>query len=169
MIETIVNKTIEVHKAVFMEFRKKGLGGAHSQVVLPTYERKGKALKDETEIIQAAYFDLVRRRTNELLSSKTRNVTYAFAVTSAFVGALIVMLLWSTHQPFSQPLKEKIVNNERVNAVFSKLPDSMQEKIRSKVNERRSKAEHREQQNRNEREAAAAKREKQANEWANNL
>lgn len=168
MIETIVNKTIEVHKAVFMEFRKKGLGGAHSQVVLPTYERKGKALKDETEIIQAAYFDLVRRKTNELLSSKTRNVTYAFAATSALVGVLIIMFLWGAHQPFNQPLREKIVNNERVNAVLEKLPDSVQEKISSKVNDYKSKMEQRRQQNKQKQEADAAKK-KQANEWASDL
>lgn len=129
MFNSIIEKATLVHREVFMTVKDRMLGGAHSEVVLPTYERRKHKPKDECEITEMAYYDLVRRKMNAKLSEKTRNPIAALVLVAIIAGGTGVSFFWSTHQPFEKPVKQRVFQNEKVNFLFGLLPGSAREKV----------------------------------------
>lgn len=157
MIDSIVLAAKRAHRSVFMRFKRDALGDTHSQIVMPTYERRSTRIEDANEITMAAYFDMMRRRMNEQLSFKAKDISYIFNAIAVAVGCFIVYFMWSTHQPFSESAKERIFSNDKLNAVYRFAPAGVKDRVEavnSKLKERKE----------NQRTASEARAERRAAE-----
>lgn len=169
MIDQIVEKTRDIHKSVFMAFKTQALGGAHSEIITPTYERKKHKLKDENEITHAAYFDLVRRKMNDALSKKAKNITHGVAISAVVFACFVIAKMWVAHPPFSKPIKDRIFENETLNSITERAPEGLRDKISAGVSKWNARSAENSAQRQAKEKQAAEENSNKAEAWRNAL